>query len=66
MMTDEEYASKLSFLVGLLYGTILGVRNSGQISVNAELMIKDRLKYIEPILDQVYKEGMERPKEEPH
>lgn len=60
-MTTEEYTAKMSFLVGLLYGTVIGIRNTGQISINAEVMIKDRLDYIQPILDEVYLEGMTRP-----
>jgi len=60
-LTDTQYVSYLSFLVGYLYAALVRIQSSGQISAIQEQAIEKDLKQIRPTLERVYAESFRRP-----
>jgi len=60
-LTDTQYVSYLSFLVGYLYAALVRIQSSGQISAIQEHAIAKDLDTIRPTLERVYAESFRRP-----
>ena len=63
-MTNKEYRRKLderhslcSLAVGRLWGTLVGIRESGQISENVKTRISDELAWVHSVIPDIYALG---------